>query len=179
MKYDIVHLLRGEAKTAHEKIIHALVQKFDAYPLYYYIPAHLTLKRAFELDESAAEKLYTAIDAFAKTHRATSYQLTGFGNFENAAVYIDVVTSAEMRRSLSDLQQSVSEATGVALDEFDREQHLHASVAVGALKPFNLREICGYVRSLEQPNFSLKFDNVTVLKKIDGVWKIDRITEIK
>lgn len=179
MKYVIAHLIRGEAQKLHETITHNLTEKFDTAPLFEYIVPHITLKRSFERDENRIDDIYRAIDAFAETHAQTDYSLKGFGNFNEVAVYIGVHPSEEMKQSVKDLQGTLEEVEGIELDEFDRAHRFHATVALGKLKPFSLEEVWNYVQALEVPDFSMKFDNVTVLKKIDGKWVIDRITEIK
>lgn len=179
MKYVVVHLIRGGAGKLHASITHDLTEKFDIYPLYDFIAPHLTLKRSFEFNENRVTEIYKAVDDFATNHTQSDYKLKGFGNFDEVAVYIDVVPSMETKQNITDLQESLSKIEGISLDDFDRAQNLHATVALGKLKPFDLDQIWEYVQTLEQPDFSMKFDNVAVLKKIDGRWVIDRITEIK
>ena len=119
------------------------------------------------------------VEDFTSNYVQADYKLKGFGNFNEAAVYIDVLPSAEMKQNLSNLQESLSKIEGISLDQFDRNQNLHATVALGKLKPYDLDQIWSYVQDLEQPDFSMKFDNVAVLKKVENRWITERVFEIK
>jgi hypothetical protein len=58
-RYILVHLIRGEAKKAHEEITHKLAEHLDGFPIHERIVPHLTLKRWFELDEIGIQKFVT------------------------------------------------------------------------------------------------------------------------
>ena len=61
----------------------------------------------------------------------------------------------------------------------DTNQNFHASVAVGRLKPYSLEQVWGYLQKGPHPDFTLKLDNIALMKKVDGKWSIEQITEIK
>lgn len=178
MKYVIVHLIRGEAGKLHQEITRALTERFGTYPLYDYVPPHLTLKRSFEIDESRVSEIYSALETFVSNHIQTNYELKGFGNFGSVAVYIEALASPEMQRDHTELQNILSEIDGITLDEFDKAQRLHATVALQKLKPFDLDQIWNYIQTLKQPRFSMKFDNVALLKKVDDRWHVEKVFEL-
>jgi 2'-5' RNA ligase len=70
-----------------------LADRFDISPFYKVMPSHLTLKRGFESDEVDMSNLYERLDTFATTHSTSEYSLTGWGQFPEKAIYIDVVAS--------------------------------------------------------------------------------------
>ena len=180
MRRVIVHLIRGEAGTAHEAITKDLTQKFDTFPLHNRIPPHLTLKRWFELDERGMEALYICLDDFASLHQPSDYLLKGFGSFGKDVMYIDVLPSAQMRSSAHDLMTALYTIPNLTFDEFDGiEDDFHATVAMGALKPFDYEQVWDYLKTGVLPDFKMKFDNIAVLKKENEKWLVERVWELQ
>ncbi len=178
MRHIVAHLIRGEAGEAHKNITKDLTLKFDTFPLHDRIPPHLTLKRWFEMDEKGMEALYKCLDNFANSHKQTEYSLAGFGNFGKDVIYVDVVPSPEMSQNALDLMNALHEIKEMTFDEFDNGSDFHATLVMGALKPFDYDQIWNYLKTIEQPNFKMKFDNVAILKKPIDKWVIDRVWEI-
>lgn len=178
MRYNVVHLIRGEAKIFHEKITRDLTDTFGSYPIHEYIPPHLTLKWPFESDEEGLSAVNTVINSICQTHRKSDYHLRGFGHFENAAIYIDAIPSPEMKATVTDLQTKLAALPGIALNEFDTTQKFHASVAVSRLKPYSLEQLWEHLQKGPQPDFAMKFDNIALMKKVGNKWIVDRVTEI-
>ena len=179
MRHIIVHLVRGEASQVHIGITKDLTEKFDTFPLHNRISPHLTLKRWFELDEVGMAKIYETLGAFSKAHRQSNYKIQGFGSFNKDVIYEDIQPSPEMTSSLADLRKRLHEVENLTFDEFDEVDELHATVVMGALKPFNFDEIWDYLSKGKYPDFNMKFDNIAVLKKESNMWVVDRVWEIK
>lgn len=179
MKYFVAHLIRGEADILQNRVIRDLVAKFGTYPVYEYVPSHITLKTSFDFDENRIGEVYGAVENFTSAHSQSDYRLKGYGNFGDVAIFIDVLPSDEMKSGVTELQNSLAKVPGVQLGQFDYNQKFHATVALGKLKPYSLNEIWSYLPSLPQPDFAMKFDNVAILKKISDRWIIEKIFEIK
>ena len=178
MKYVIVHLIRGEAGEFHGGITRELTEKFGTYPLYERVPPHITLKRSFEREEKEIDGIYTLIDDCARVHTQSDYHLRGFGHFCGETIYIEAVPSREMIVAVTDLQNRVS-GLDIALEQFDLNQNFHATVAMASHKAFSFDTVWGFLQSVEAPDFSMKFDNIAVLKKVDNRWLVDRVTELR
>lgn len=172
-------MIRGEAKTAHENITKDLVEKFDSFPLHERIPPHLTLKRWFEFDQKGMDDLYKCIDWFTNSHKQSDYTLTGFGHFGTDVIYADVLASAEMKGDVLEFIGALHGVDGMTWDEFDNGGNFHATVAMGALKPFDYDQIWNYLQAGTQPNFKMKFDNIAVLKRENERWVVERVFEIE
>ncbi len=180
MKYIVAHAIRGEAKEAHESITKELTQKFDAFPIHERMDPHLTIKRWFEIDENGLEAVCKTIDTFVASQTQSDYLLQGFGHFGTDVIYVDVKPSAQMLASIHDLMTELRKIPGLTFDEFDDiEGDLHATVAFGALKPFDFDETWNYLQTIKQPDFKIKFDNVVLEKRTEDKWEIDRTWEIK
>ncbi len=179
MRHIVVHLIRGEAEKYHQNLTKDLTAKFDTFPLHDRIAPHLTFKSWFEMDKKGMTTLYKCLENFVNSHKQSKYSLTGFGNFRKDVIYLDVVPSPEMSQDVPDLMNVLHEIKEMTFDEFDNGTNFHATVAMGALKPFDYEEIRGYLKTIDQPNFNIKFDNIAVLKKPINKWIIDRVWEIQ
>ena len=178
MRRIIAHVIRGEARIAHEAITRDLADKFDSFPIHERIPPHLTLKRWFELDEKGMDTLHKTLDVFATSQKQSDYALSGFGNFGEGVIYVDVIPSAEMLQSALHLMDALHKVEGLTFDEFDNGSDFHATVAMRALKPFDFDQIWNYLETVPQPDFKMKFDNIAVFKKPVDVWEVERIWEL-
>lgn len=178
-RHIIVHLIRGEAKEAHEAITKDLVEKFDAFPIHDRIVPHLTLKRWFELDAEGIKEVHTALDSFAAEHTQSEYRLHGFNNFGEGVIYVDVDPSLKMSETARDLMGALHKVPGMTFDEYDAiEGDFHATVAMRALKPFDFKETWNYLLTQKAPDFKMKFDNIALLRKDVDKWVPERIWEL-
>jgi len=178
MRRIIAHAIRGEAQKAHEAITRDLAEKFDSFPIHKRIPPHLTLKRWFELDEQGMNALYKTLDAFAASQKQSDYALSGFGNFGEGVIYVGVVSSVEMSQSVIALLDTLHKVEGLTFEEFDNAGDFHATVAMRALKPFDFEQIWNYLKTVPQPDFKMKFDNIAVFQKPVDKWIVERIWEL-
>lgn len=181
MKYIVVHLIRGEAKKFHEDITKKLTRKFGAYPLHNKIPPHITLKYDKGLDEKIIGKVYKCLDNFASSHKESDYLLSGFGHFGKDVIYVDTIPSPGMLQNVLDLINLLHKIKDLSFNKFDTPKKFHASLARRSLKTFDYDQIWNYLKTIPQPNFKMKFDNMATLKKADGSdkWSVDRVWEIK
>lgn len=179
MRRNIVHLIRGDAGKAHEAITRQLVEKFDAFPIHNLFAPHLTLKRGFELDVEGVKDLYAMLDAFATNHTQSDYRLHGFGHFKEDVVYVDAQPSKEMSATVRELIALLHGVKDMEFHEYDDvEDDFHATVIMKDLKPFDYDQIWNYLATIEQPDFDMKFDNLTVLRREPQEWVVDRVWEL-
>ncbi len=178
MRHNIVHLIRGEAEIKHHSVMDDLANKFGISPFYELIPSHLTLKRGFESDEVDMTDLYERLDTFATTHTSSDYSLTGWGQFPEKAIYIDVVATELMSNTVAALLNCIRNMPGMNFHEYDNGAEFHASVAMSVFQPFDFSKVWDYLQTIEQPDFKMKFDNIATLKKVDDKWVVDKIWEL-
>ncbi len=175
----IVHLIRGEAKEAHENITRSLVEKLDAFPVHDRVVPHLTIKRWFELDEVGVQAVYAAIEKIIETHKQSPYRLHGYNHFGEGVIFVDVEPSQKMLDTVSAVMTAMRDIEGMTFDEYDEiEGDLHATVAMAALKPFDFKETWDYLHTLPELDMKLQFDNIAVLKKVDGKWVPEKVWEL-
>jgi len=179
MRRIIVHLIRGEAKEVHEGITQDLFEKFDSFPIHERIVPHLTLKRWFELDDKGMEPLYVLLDSFVEKNKQSDFVLKGFDHFGEGVIFVDVDASSKMIETVQSLMKDLHSIEGLTFDEFDvADNHFHATVAMRALKPFDFKEIWEYLQTTKAPMFTMKFDNIAILKREEDKWVPDRIWEL-
>lgn len=179
-KHIIVHLIRGEAKTAHEAITRDLVEQLDAFPIHDRIVPHLTLKRWFELDETGVGEVCKVLDEFADTHVQSDYHLHGFDNFTEDVIYVDVEPSPAMSQSARDLMLALHRIKDMTFDEYDDvDNHFHATVVMRALKPFDFKQTWDYLLTQKALDFNMKFDNVSLLRRDTDKWVAERVWELR
>ncbi|PIR44721.1 MAG: hypothetical protein COV10_03465 [Candidatus Vogelbacteria bacterium CG10_big_fil_rev_8_21_14_0_10_51_16] len=179
MRHIVAHLLRGEAGKAHAAITQDLAIKFDSFPLHERIVPHITLKRWFDLDNDGMQELYQCLDSFAETYHQSDYKLSGFGHFGEDVIYANIEPSPGMLSSVKNLKSALHSIKDLTFDEFDDHNNFHATVAMGALKPFDFSLLWNYLQGLPRTEFNMKFDNVAILKKLVDKWVVDRVWELK
>ncbi len=87
-------------------------------------------------------KLYTCLDGFIDSSKQSDYLLKGFGSFGKEVIYVSVLPSVEMQSNVHDLMTSLHTISNLTFDEFDEiENDFHATVVMGALKPFNYDQL--------------------------------------
>jgi 2'-5' RNA ligase len=65
----------------------------------------------------------------------------------------------------------------IQIEEHDLEYHPHLTIAYGNSKE-SFDGIWDYLQSLPVPKFDMKFDNVSLLKKVGGLWEVYKRFEI-
>ncbi len=179
MRHIVVHLIRGEAQTAHENITKDLAEKFDSFPIHDRIQPHLTLKRWFELELADMEVLHKTLDAYAESHTQSDYELKGFDHYRADVIFVDAIPSQETLANVRDLHVALRTVPNLTFDEFDGiEDDLHATVAFGALKAFDYEKVWNYLQEQPQPHFNLKFDNVALMRRETDKWEIVKVWEL-
>ena len=178
-KRIIVHLIRGEAKDAHENITRSLVDKLDAFPVHDRVVPHLTIKRWFDSHVVDINSVYEAINQIVTTHKQSSYRLHGLNNFGEGVIYVDVDASKETLQTVRAVMAALREIDGMTFDEYDEIQgDLHATVAMNSLKPFDFKETWDYLQTLPAIDMNLQFDNIAILKKENNKWIPEKVWEL-
>ena len=83
-----------------------------------------------------------------------------------------------MQADVQDLMQTLRTHPSLAFDQYDNGSDFHATLTMSALKEFDYDAIRNYLETIPQPNFTMKFNNIATMKKVDGVWEVDRVWEL-
>lgn len=175
MTYVIVYLIKGEAGKFQQDLTHEIAKKFkhDG-TIKSKIPAHLTLKSRFETNN--IEEVEKAIKGFTDKEGASSLALDGYGYFsEPKVIFIKVKESKEMRDSYNKLMEKLKKISWLPMSELDRKgMKFHSTIAHKNLPEEKFDDIWQYLKNKPKPYFGLNFDNISILKLIDGVWQIHK-----
>ena len=132
------------------------------------------MKYSFEIESSSTDKIQEVektIKQFCSSHQRTKYQLKGFGHFDNSTIFMKVNPSKEMINVYQQFINELKQIPWMTWKKFDNTLNFHASVAHTDVNETNFQEIWDYVNK-NQPRYNLFFDNVTLLKMVDGFWKV-------
>lgn len=174
-----MHLIRSEAKIAHEALANDLAEACGVVPLHERMPPHLTIKRGFTLDDQAMEVVYQKLDQLVATHTQSDYRLHGLDHFDDKAIYVDVTASSRMLLAIRDLMDDLRNVPGMLFHEYDEiEDDLHATVTMQALKEFDFEQVWKYLQTRQPIDFAMKFDNLTIMRKEVDQWVPERIWEL-
>jgi 2'-5' RNA ligase len=172
MKYIIVCLIKGKAKQFNETLMSNVAKNFNVNgAVERKPPSHITLKYGFETDE--IKDLEQVIENFCESNKKTKYKLNGFDSFDKNVIFIKVEPSNEMINIHKKFINELKKIKWMTWKKFDGNVHFHASVAHSDINENNFDEIWNYVNQ-NKPKFDLFFDNITLLKLIDGVWKVHK-----
>mgnify|MGYP001608287005 CR=1 FL=1 len=177
MKYVLVYLIRGSAERLHQKLVKYVGPKFgENYMIENPLPSHITLKSPFKTRQikELEKKLYR----FTKEHTATKIQIDGFGNFRKFVAFLKINFSKQSKQIQKDLLIAIKNIKGVEITESDKKIKPHATIAYGNNNK-SFKEIWNYLMKLDKPNFDLKFDNITILKKSMKYWRIHKVYNLR
>jgi len=178
MKCVIVYLIRGEVQAYQQDLINKLAEiSGEEYvaktnP----IPQHITLKAPFDTED--LEKLERVVEEFAKTQKQGEIKIRGFNNFDRFVAFLDTKFDDKSKAIQKGAITILAERMNLKLHEHDKSFKPHATVAYGNTKE-TFDTIWNYLEGLEKPKFDLKFDNITIMIKPEGSWKVHKVYEIE
>jgi len=171
MKYVIVILIKGEAGEYQQELLDSIAKQFNVNgAIKRKPPAHITLKYSFETEN--IEPVEKTIEEFCKSNKKSKYRLNRINHFDKDVIFIDVVPSEEMKNTYSKFIDFLRNNTNIKFKEFDGKTHFHSSIAHTDINN-KFDEIWSFV-SKENPDFDVFFDNISILKFVDGVWQIHK-----
>lgn len=171
MKYLIVTLIKGDAEKYQQELLYSVANQFNVTgAIQRKPPAHITLKYSFETDN--INPIEKAIEEFSNSINKSKYQLKGINHFDENIIFIDVIPSKEMFETYSNFINYLRKNTNITFNQFDGNTHFHSSIAHTDIK-LKFQEIWNFV-SKENPDFEVLFDNITILKLVNSIWRIHK-----
>lgn len=183
MKYVIVYLIKGKAAEFQQKLVYKIARKFDHYgTIKNKIPAHLTLKYPFETNNvKRIQAVENVIKNFSNKQKISTIILDGYGYFEDPWVaYINAKESKQMRNIYNKFIDELKRIDWFTFRKYEiHGPKFHSTLAHSDLAEGKFKEIWKYLKTQPKPYFILNFDNITILKLIDGIWQIHKEFLIK
>lgn len=176
MKYVIVYLLQGEAKTYHKKLVKKLAIKFkEQYLTKNPVPSHATLKYSFETKK--IKEIEELLKRFCKKHKSTNLKIRKINNLHKKIIYLQLDFSKEAIKIYRDLIKELKKVSWLRWRKYDKiGNKFHVTLIYGNIAK-HFKEIWEYISTLK-PKFDLKFNNIAILKK-QKYWKIHKVFKIK
>jgi len=92
-------------------------------------PAHITLIPPFWMKPELQDELHASISACAATRDPFTVQLKGFSNFKPKVIFIDVILSAGLVKTKTDLVDYLLTEKKYPVETDDRPFHPHVTIA--------------------------------------------------
>ncbi len=175
MQYMVAHLLREPIKSYHETLATALSSRFLTSSVLDRIVSHITLKAPFE--HSNAEEIITALDACIKTLKPIPFDIVGFDHFNNRVLFLSCRAPEESLILAKTIVQSLQTIPGITSSPYDGAGTFHVTLAY-ARDEKEGRAMRAYLAELPEPRLESAFDNVALLKKVEGKWYVERVWDI-
>ena len=168
-KIVIVYLIKGKAEKYQQKLVKKVGPMFgETYMIEHPLPAHITLKSPFETDK--LKKIESFLKEFVKKYKSDKIQIRGFGNFNKFVAFLNLKLGKSSKKVQKNLVAELKKQ-GIKPHKFDIKWKPHMTISYGNTKK-SFNKIWNHLQTLEKPKFDLRFDNVSILKKIRGHWRI-------
>ena len=112
MKYLIVTLIKGNAAEYQQKLLYSIAERFNVNgAIQRKPPAHIALKYSFETENIKLVENY--IEEFCNRHKKCKYKLEGINHFDKDVIFIDVITSNEMKQLYAEFIDFLKNKTNI------------------------------------------------------------------
>ncbi len=171
MRYMIAHMIKGEARKYHEDLSHALAHHYHLRPVTASIDPHITVKAPFEALSTDLFDIERLIARFVDTYSPAEYTLSGFGNFGDRVIYMNVTAPTEIVSAVEDFKGKLKELPWLEFRPHEDDTKFHASLAYPK-DAEQTTEIVGRLSAGHAPAFTCSFDTITLLKRGDRRWEV-------
>lgn len=176
MKYAIVYLVKGKVGTYHKKLVNKFSSMFKIKNLNSYISPHLTLKAPFMTKK--IKDIETVLKKFVINHKPTIIKMHKIGYFDKHVLYMKADFSNKANNIYKDLIRCLRKISWMRWRKYDEiPGKFHATLGY-AKNQGQFEEMWEYLMK-QKFNFTLKFDNLTIIKKVNNKWVVHRIFKIK
>lgn len=173
MEYIIASLVKGNSQEHHNTLFEKLDEIFHLkVPISNKPPSHITLKNSFESNN--IKIIENLISAISKKTKSSDVFLIGFNHFKNKEIlFIDINVSKEFSQMQKEIVTKFKEKTDIVISNKDIHPKFHLTLAFPKIFD-NLFSIWDYLKQLNKPQLKTKIDNISILKKEKGIWKIHK-----
>lgn len=173
MRFVIVCLIKGTALKFHEKITEDVCYKFKVKRQR--LPAHFTLKAPFELDDIC--DLENEISTFVNSNKKQPVKIDGINHFGTNVIFMNIIPSKKALILYNDFIALLKNLDYLTWKKHDGNSKTFHATIVTHLKENKFHEIWDYI-SKYNPNFSIYFDNISILKWQKDKWVTYRKFEL-
>lgn len=177
-KYFIGFLLEGDAAAWHIETAKKISDTFNTWEIYKKIPPHVTVFQTFETKDVVSIKELLEIQS-RRVSIPGNLTLSGFDHFENNVVFAKVVdVDVSIWFVVEQIKKEIKNVLGIAKEKFSVWSP-HVTLA-NHVTPEEIERIWNYVQTLEQPTFTLPFNNITVFRfEGEQKWVVEQTFRLK
>ena len=176
-KYMIAYLPSKEVSDYATKLINEMAEKFnEKYLIENPRPVHATLKSPFEIED--IKPIEDSVEVFAKEQKSADVSADGFEDFRGRVFFLRTNFSEGAIEIQKALIEKLREFKEIYIDRYDEQFTPHLTVGY-ANSPESHEGIIEHLNTIPRPEFDFKFDNITILKKVDNAWEIHKRFGIK
>lgn len=133
------------------------------------LPAHITMQRPFKMPDAIEEELKIFLDNFSKTQQAFEIEISGFGEFDQRAIFAEVINNQPVIDLFDRLQEGI--APFVHAKDKQHSIHPHLTIATRDLGRQDFPQVWEdfKVRKYEA---NYKAESLFLLKHNGKLWEI-------
>lgn len=171
MRYMIAHMIKGNARKYHEDLSLALAHHYHLRPVTANIDPHITIKAPFDALSTDLFDVERLTSRFVDTYSPVEYTLSGFGNFGDRVVYMNVTAPTEIVAAVEDFKGKLKELPWIEFKAHENDTKFHASLAY----PKGVEQTNEIIEKLSKgnaPTFTCSFNTISLLKRGDRRWEV-------
>ena len=173
MKYIIVFLLRGKAKSKILRLRNKISNRFGVHEALKY-PPHITLKYPFETSD--INEVMVFLQEFSNKCKKFEFKINDFSHFEKKCWFVKINDSGRIFKIRKSIVKGIKEVGGISADKKDLNLPPHLTLAYKDIKK-QFQAIGRFLRK-ESISEEVKFDNITILKHSNNKWKTYRLFQL-
>lgn len=131
------------------------------------LPAHITLQKPFKMVDAREQELITVLKNFSEGFEPFGVEISGFGRFDQRAVFVEVQTKESVKGLFELLQQVVLPFVGLK----DRQNGIHPHLTV-ATRDLNRDNFVKVWQDLKERKYAASFEasGLHLLKHNGKTW---------
>ena len=133
------------------------------------LPAHLTLKIPFRINEEKLEELLPAIDKFWKNQKSFEIELDGFGRFGKQVIFVNVQDHRPLITLHEDLLDIISRLVDLKKHEIASKIYPHLTIATRDLKRTDFPQIWEMFEN-RLYNSSFEANEISIFRHDGKLW---------
>jgi 2'-5' RNA ligase len=170
MKYFVGYLIEGEAAEWYNRVAGEISERFRTFKIHEKIPAHLTVYRPFECDNLAP--INDVVSTWAAEYRNKSnFRVNDFDHFGSRVIFGKVEVDSRLVSYLERFRD-VMKIQRITLTGENYPGWIPHMTLANYIEPRKFTKIWKHISTLDRPDFTLPFNNLTVFNKREDGWEV-------
>jgi len=176
MRYSIFYVIPGKFAKYQQKLCKEYAKKFnEPYMLENPLPCHVTLKAPF--DSNNIKEIENIVKKVCENRKSSNVNIKNIGNFHRKVVFFKITLSGVAKKIHYELIRRLKKINRLEWSEYEPCYKYHSTIIYGNT-PESFNKIWADASKLNL-NFTEKFNNITIMKKAKGRWKVHKTFKLK